>query len=118
MEEADELCERVAIMDHGRILAMGSPEELRRSVGAETVLNLQFEPVTHDVVAALEALPGVRGLESCSGGLRVYADGDHGLVPQVVQTILADGVALRDVSVTTPTLETVFIKLTGRELRE
>ena len=118
MEEAEELCERVAVMDHGRILAMGSPDELRRSVGAETVLNLQFEPVTHEVMAALEALPGVRGLESCSGGLRVYADGDHGLLPRVVQTILADGVTLRDVSVRTPTLETVFIKLTGRELRE
>jgi ABC-2 type transport system ATP-binding protein len=118
MEEADELCERVAIMDHGRILALGSPEELRRSVGAETVLNLQFEPVTEQVMAAVGALPGVTGLESCSGGLRVYADGDHGLLPQVVQTILADGVTLRDVSVRTPTLETVFIKLTGRELRE
>jgi ABC-2 type transport system ATP-binding protein len=118
MEEADELCQRVAIMDHGRILAIGSPEELRRSVAADTVLSLQFEPVTEDVMAALRALPGVKGLESGSGGLRVYADGDHGLLPQVVQTVLAEGVALRDVSVRTPTLETVFIKLTGRELRE
>jgi ABC-2 type transport system ATP-binding protein len=118
MEEADELCQRVAIMDRGRILAIGSPSELRQSVAAETVLTLQFEPVTDHVMAALGALPGVRGLENGSGGLRVYADGDHGLVPQVVQTILAEGVALRDVSVRTPTLETVFIKLTGRELRE
>ena len=118
MEEADELCERVAIMDRGRILAMGSPDELRRSVGAETILSLQFEPVTNDVMTALRALPGVRGLESSSGGLMVYADGDHGLLPQVIQTVLAEGVTLRDVSVRTPTLETVFIKLTGRELRE
>jgi ABC-2 type transport system ATP-binding protein len=118
MEEADELCERVAIMDRGRILAMGSPDELRRSVGAETVLSLQFEPVTNDVMTALGALPGVRGLESGSSGLRVYADGNHGLLAEVIQTILAEGVVLRDVSVRTPTLETVFIKLTGRELRE
>jgi len=118
MEEADELCQRVAIMDHGRILAMGSPEELRRSVGAETVLTFRFEPVTDHLVATLEALPGVKGLEIGSGGLRVYADGDHGLLPQVVQTILGEGVALGEVSVRTPTLETVFIKLTGRELRE
>jgi hypothetical protein len=48
----------------------------------------------------------------------VYVDGDHGLLPQVIQTVLAEGVALRDVSVRTPTLETVFLKLTGRELRE
>ena len=118
MEEAEELCQRVAIMDRGRILALGSPEELRRSIGAETVLTLQFEPVTNDVMTALGALPGVRGLESSSGGLMVYVDGDHGLLPQVIQTVLAEGVALRDVSIRTPTLETVFLKLTGRELRE
>jgi ABC-2 type transport system ATP-binding protein len=118
MEEADELCQRVAIMDHGRILAIGSPEELKRSVGAETVLTLQFEPTTERLMAALRALPGVRALEGTPGGLRVYADGGHGLLPHVIQTILAEGVELRDVSVRTPTLETVFIKLTGRELRE
>jgi ABC-2 type transport system ATP-binding protein len=118
MEEAEELCERVAIMDRGRILALGSPDELRRSIGAETVLTLQFEPMRDDVMAALGALPGVRGLERSSGGLMVYVDGDHGLLSRVVQTVLAKGVALRDLSVRTPTLETVFIKLTGRELRE
>jgi ABC-2 type transport system ATP-binding protein len=118
MEEADELCQRVAIMDHGRILAVGSPEELKRSVGAETVLTLQFEPTTERLMTALRALPGVAALEGTPGGVRVYADGGHGLLPHVIQTLLAEGVELRDVSVRTPTLETVFIKLTGRELRE
>ena len=118
MEEADELCQRVAIMDHGRMLAIGSPEELKRSVGAETVLTLQFEPTTERLMAALRALPGVGALEGIPGGVRVYADGGHGLLPHAIQTILAEGVELRDVSVRTPTLETVFIKLTGRELRE
>jgi ABC-2 type transport system ATP-binding protein len=118
MEEAEELCQRVAIMDRGRILAMGSPEELKRSIGAETVLTLQFEPATDRLMAALGALPGVRALEGASGRVRLYADGGHGLLPHVVQTILAEGVELQDVSVRTPTLETVFIRLTGRELRE
>jgi ABC-2 type transport system ATP-binding protein len=118
MEEADELCQRVAIMDHGRMLAIGSPEELKRSVGAETVLTLQFEPTTERLMSALQALPGVRALERTPGGVRLYADGGHGLLPHVIQAILAEGVELRDVSVRTPTLETVFIKLTGRELRE
>jgi ABC-2 type transport system ATP-binding protein len=118
MEEADELCERVAIMDHGRILAVGSPDELKRSVGAETVLTLQFEPTTERLMEALRALPGVGAIEGTEGGVRVYADGGHGLLPHVIQTMLAEGVELRDVSVRTPTLETVFIKLTGRELRE
>ena len=118
MEEADELCQRVAIMDHGRILAVGPPEELKRSVGAETVLTLQVEPTTERLMAALRALPGVGGLEGAPGGVRLYADGAQGLLPHVIQAVLAEGVELRDVSVRTPTLETVFIKLTGRELRE
>jgi ABC-2 type transport system ATP-binding protein len=118
MEEADELCQRVAIMDRGHILAMGSPEELKRSIEAETVLTLQFEPATDRLMAALGTIPGVGALEATSSGARLYADGGHGLLPQVIQTILAEGVELRDVSVRTPTLETVFIKLTGRELRE
>jgi ABC-2 type transport system ATP-binding protein len=108
----------VAIMDRGRILAMGSPEELKRSIEAETVLTLQLEPTTDRLMAALRTIPGVRALEGTSGGVRLYADGGHGLLPHVIQTILAEGVELRDVSVRTPTLETVFIKLTGRELRE
>ena len=118
MEEAEELCQRVAIMDRGRILAIGSPEELKRSIEAETVLTLQFEPTTERLMAALGTLPGVTALEGISGGARLYADGGHGLLPHVIQTILAEGVELQDVSVRTPTLETVFIKLTGRELRE
>jgi ABC-2 type transport system ATP-binding protein len=118
MEEAEELCQRVAIMDRGRVLAVGSPEELKRSIEAETVLTLQFEPTTDRLTAALEALPGVRALESTSGGARLYADGGHGLLPHVIQTMLAEGIELRDISVRAPTLETVFIKLTGRELRE
>lgn len=118
MEEAERLCQRVAVMDHGHILAMGSPEELKRSVGAETIVTLQVQPVTGELVTALEALPGVSSVQAGPTGLQVYAKAARRLVPQVAEAVLALDVDLRDISVSTPTLETVFIRLTGRDLRE
>jgi ABC-2 type transport system ATP-binding protein len=118
MEEAERLCQTVAIMDHGRVLAMGSPEELKGSVGGATVVTLQVEPETEELIPDLQGLPGVNSVEMGPRGLQVYADGAHGLVPLIVQAVLARNITLRDISVRDPTLETVFIKLTGRELRE
>ncbi len=118
MEEADRLCERVAIMDRGRILALGSPEDLKRSLGAETIMTLQVEPMSERLVAGLSGLPGVLGVERGPRGLDLYADGARGLLPRVVETALAENAELHDLSLAAPTLETVFIKLTGRDLRE
>src|SRR5438093_7019799 len=118
MEEAERLCQRVAIMDNGKILAMGSPDELKRSVGAETIITLRAEPVTPALVAALENVSGVRSVEVGPRGLQVLAGASRGLVPQVAEAALAQDVQLIDIAVSTPTLETVFMRLTGRELRE
>jgi ABC-2 type transport system ATP-binding protein len=118
MEEAERLCQRVAIMDHGKILAIGSPDELKRSIGAGTVVTLQAEPVTPELIAALEQLPGVRSVEHGPRGLQVLTDAARGLLPQLTEAALAQDVELSDISVSAPSLETVFIRLTGRELRE
>ena len=116
MEEADTLCERVAIIDHGKVLVCDEPAKLKRSLGAETVVGLQLESVTDDLQAALRALPSVASVEPADGGLRVMAAAGDGVVPSIVEASL--GAGLRDMSVTEPTLETVFISLTGRDLRE
>jgi len=116
MEEADTLCERVAIIDHGKVLVCDEPANLKRSLGAETVVGLQLDRVTDDLQAALRSLPAVASVEPADGGLRVMAEAGDGVVPSIVQASLGSG--LRDMSVTEPTLETVFISLTGRELRE
>jgi len=116
MEEADTLCERVAIIDHGRVLVCDEPSNLKRSVGAETIVGLQLDRVTEELQAALKALPAVASVEPADGGLRVMATAGDGVVPSIVETSLPAG--LRDMSVTEPTLETVFISLTGRDLRE
>ncbi len=118
MEEADALCDRLAIVDHGRMLALDSPAALKSSGNAQTVFDLKLrEPAQNEATAArLRQLPGVAAAEPTASGLRVFAHGTDGLLPQIVAA--AEGSGLRDISVNEPSLETVFIRLTGRDLRE
>ena len=116
MEEADRLSDRVAIIDHGKVLVVGSPAELKRRTGAETVVELQVERADELLRATLAALPSVREVQPTGAGFRVLALSRDGLLPRVVEGAMPYG--LRDVAVHEPTLETVFIQLTGRELRD
>jgi ABC-2 type transport system ATP-binding protein len=115
MEEADRMCERIAIMDHGRILVLDSPDALKRSVGADTIVDLRVDTVDEQLRAALAAVHGVHAVEPGEAGVRVLARGEDGLLARLVEASAGHG--LRDVSVTEPTLETVFLRLTGRALR-
>jgi ABC-2 type transport system ATP-binding protein len=116
MEEADELCDRVAVIDHGKILVCDTPEELKRSVGAQKVFELHLRQVDgSSLTERLRQLPNVASVESFSEGLRVFTTGSDGILPRIVE-ITGDN--LRDISVNETSLETVFIKLTGRDLRE
>ena len=116
MEEADQLCGRVAIIDHGKILVSGTPEELKSSVGAQKVFHLQLQTSVDDGLGqCLGNLPGVTSVERADSGLVVFTDGRGGLLPEIVGVA---GDNLRDISVSETTLESVFIKLTGRDLRD
>jgi ABC-2 type transport system ATP-binding protein len=118
MEEADSLSDRVAIIDHGRVLALGAPEELKSTYGAQTLfhLKLRSHEALEPLLAALNARPDVTSVEAIPDGLRVIAPSSDGLLPDLVQA--ASGFGLRDLTITEPSLETVFIQLTGRDLRE
>ena len=118
MEEADELCDRLAIIDHGKILVEDTPSALKASVGGDKIYELRLDAETEKapLQQRLEQLNGVTGVEPIEGGLRVLAKGQDGLLAGVVTT--ANGFGLRDVMTTEPSLETVFIRLTGRDLRE
>jgi ABC-2 type transport system ATP-binding protein len=116
MEEADRLSDRVAIIDHGRVLVTGTPAELKRTVGAGTVVEVRVDRPDAPLRDAIRALPGVRETEATPDGLRILAQAREGLLPPLVEAALPYG--LRDVAVNEPTLETVFIRLTGRDLRE
>ncbi len=116
MDEADRLSDRVAIIDAGRVLVCDTPETLKREVGAGTVLDLTLERGQPDLAARLAAIEGVREVIATESGFRLMAGAREGLLARVVEA--ATGSGLRDVSVSEPTLETVFIKLTGKALRD
>jgi ABC-2 type transport system ATP-binding protein len=119
MEEADQLCDRVAIMDHGRVLALDTPEQLKRSIGADTIVTVR---TTGDLEKLGELLvndvAGVTRSRAADGRLELHVQGIDRLVPRIVLAAENGGFDLLDVSVAEPSLETVFINLTGRELRE
>ena len=116
MEEADQLCGRVSIIDHGKILVSGTPEDLKSSVGAQKVFQLQLQDSSADGLRTrLSTLSGVTSVEAADSGLVVFTDGRGGLLPEIVGVA---GDNLRDISVSETTLESVFIKLTGRDLRD
>ena len=119
MEEADQLCDRVAIMDHGKVLALDTPDRLKRSIGADTIVSIR---TTGDLDKLGELLAkdvaGVARTRSADGRLELHVQGIDRLVPRIVLAAEHGGFDLLDVSVAEPSLETVFINLTGRELRE
>ena len=118
MEEADELCDRVAIIDHGRILALDTPERLKTTLGAQTrfELKLRQQEGLDQLAQKFQQLPNVQSAEATPEGIRVFANTTDGVLAEVVQSAQAFGV--RDISISEPSLETVFIGLTGRDLRE
>ncbi len=116
MEEADELCDRVAIIDHGRILVCDTPQKLKSSVGAQKVFELKLQsPDGTELAERLRRTAGITSVESFPEGLRVFTASADGLLPRIVELT---GDRLHDISVSETSLETVFIKLTGRDLRE
>ena len=119
MEEADQLCHRLAIMDHGRILALGSPAELKHQVEADTIVTVTAGGDQEALGRLLtERIPGVTHTRPIEGGVELHVTGQERLLPQVVSAAEAGGFPVIDLSVTEPTLETVFINLTGKELRD
>lgn len=115
MEEAERLCDRVAVMDHGQIVALDSPAALIRSLGVDRRLSFVLEGDCPDL--QLEELPMVDRIEGTGERLLVYGRGDR-LVGTVVMAAEAAGATLRDLRTEEPNLEDVFLRLTGREMRE
>jgi ABC-2 type transport system ATP-binding protein len=120
MEEADQLCHRLAIIDHGRMLALDTPERLKASVGADTIVTISTDTPDREAFAARlrSAIPGATGAVPIETGVRLEVQGSHGVLPAVVAVADDAGVAISDLRLDEPSLETVFINLTGKDLRE
>ena len=119
MEEADALCQRLVIVDHGRVIAQGTPTELKRSIPGGFLLRLHFGKPTPELLQRLQALAGVREVRPLdSTGADVYADRGGSLIPEVATIAAAAGAELSDVHISEPSLENLFLHHTGRSLRD
>jgi len=119
MEEADQLCGRVAIMDRGRILALDTPAALTSQIDADTIVTVTAVGDRDALGRALvERVPGITQTRPVDGGVEIHVKGKGRLLPAVVTGAEDAGFPVLDISVTEPTLETVFIELTGKELRD
>jgi ABC-2 type transport system ATP-binding protein len=119
LAEVETTCSRVAIMDHGRILAQGTLEELIRIVGERDIVEIMGE---FAAAAFGEAVQGLGGehleLLSATDGLASLAVSDTGQIPRIMDRLFQRKLAVTDMKIKTPSLETVFLKLTGRTLRD
>ena len=119
MDEAEKLCDRVAIVDHGRVIALGSPAELIRSLGGDHVVEFAFEGATGEAdLAALGALAGVRAARAEADGVALTVGEPHVTIPALLAHAERAGKALARLSTRQASLEDVFVSLTGRHLRD
>ena len=120
MEEADALCDRLAIIDHGHLLALGTPEELKASTGADTIVTVQARADDLDRLAEVlgREVAGATQAMRVDQHVVIQVRGADRIVPQVFAAAERVDVDITDVSVAEPSLETVFINLTGKDLRE
>jgi ABC-2 type transport system ATP-binding protein len=118
MDEAERLCDRIAIVDHGRVIALGTPRELIASLGAEHILHFVPGDDAPVDVEALGRLAGVRLARRVDGGVELAVRALHETVPGLLAHLERSRVPLVELRTHSPTLEDVFVSLTGRQLRD
>ncbi|WP_430499954.1 ATP-binding cassette domain-containing protein [Micromonospora trifolii] len=119
LDEADALCDRIAIMDNGEVVAEGTPTELKREISGDVVLVGLDLAATPQAAQTLDGEPYVNKLETVDeGGLRLYVDEGATAIPQVLRRLDHAGLELRSIELHRPSLDDVFLTKTGRSLRE
>lgn len=118
MEEVEYLCDRIAIMDHGRIIAEGTLNELRDVVGGMDVVAVKVAGMRPGIVDRVRAIDGVERVEGTEEVLEVLTKSSGSIMGRLVSTLESEGAHVTSVSVTEPNLESVFLHLTGKSLRD
>ena len=119
MDEAEQLCDHVAIMDHGKKIALGTPRELIASIGAEHMVEFSAGSATRALDAdGLQRIEGVRDVRTENGNVQLQVTEMHRAVPALLEELRRQGVPLTELSTHSATLEDVFVALTGRHLRD
>jgi ABC-2 type transport system ATP-binding protein len=116
MEEADQLCDRLAIVDQGKLLALDTPSRLKAQAPGETLVEVTFDGEAAPLVEAARALPNVSSAEGRGPLLRVYSPRGGEIIPALIDAGETRGLTVRDIHLSRPSLETLFISLTGRKL--
>jgi ABC-2 type transport system ATP-binding protein len=117
LEEADALCDRIAIIDHGHIIKIGSPDELKASVGGD-VITVTVREKDPDISQDISQLPLVKDVKKSDGAYRVKVEQGEEASPQIMDLIRSKGLHVTKISLTKPTLDEAYLEFTGRELRE
>jgi ABC-2 type transport system ATP-binding protein len=119
MDEADRLCNRIAIVDHGKLVALDTPEALKRTVPGENVIEAQFVHAPPDWEQQLNALPDVNSVQNESSDMyRIMTSNGSRTTTQLVEAAVKAGVTLKSLTVQNTTLDDVFVHYTGRQLRD
>ncbi len=125
MEEADQLSDRVAVIDHGKIIALAPPDELKKSMMKSEVIEIEAQNIDPRVVEKLkgitninEVVSSIEDASSLRGMIKVHSNDGKNAIPEMLGILVKGGVEVSNVKIATPTLEDVFISLTGRALRD
>ncbi len=119
LDEADVLCDRIVIIDHGTVVAGGTPRELKQQIAGDAIVVLLRDAgAARQAAAALRGQPGVRDVSAEDAAVRLYASGGAAALPGLLRLLDAGGLAVRSLGLSEPSLDDVFLRQTGRSLRD
>ena len=116
MEEADKLCERLAIIDQGKLLALDTPQKLKAQAPGDTVIEVTFDKSATEIAESAQSIDGISKAEARGAMLRVFSGRGGESIPSLINLGESRGLSVRDIHLERPSLETLFISLTGRKL--
>ena len=125
MDEADQLADRIAIIDHGKVIAIGTPMDLKKEISGDVVsLTLAADSISltdgalHHSKELLQGQPFVMELQVMDGSLNVYVEKGESDLPRILRLLDSNGLTVQTISLSRPSLDDVFLKHTGRTMRE